>query len=86
MCLANAVTFRRDFHANVVHPKLKSKFNSYVIDFAVTGDKLDKLWVIELNPFLSSTSPCLFEWQLERPLLENGPFEFRYVINGVFRV
>ena len=66
----------KQFHKNVIHNKLKHKFSSYVIDFAITGNKI---WVIELNPFLSSTDGALFSWNTERNLLENGPFEARFV-------
>eukprot|EP00808_Paulinella_micropora_P007680 g61255.t1 len=33
--------------------------------------------VIELNPFLESTDGCMFSWQRERQLLEQGPFTVR---------
>lgn len=33
--------------------------------------------LIELSPFLPCTGPALFKWSTDRPLLENGPFEFR---------
>eukprot|EP00457_Paulinella_chromatophora_P003868 gb/GEZN01003876.1/.p1 GENE.gb/GEZN01003876.1/~~gb/GEZN01003876.1/.p1 ORF type:complete len:466 (+),score=88.26 gb/GEZN01003876.1/:52-1449(+) len=33
--------------------------------------------VIELNPFLETTDGCLFSWQKERSILEQGPFTFR---------
>jgi hypothetical protein len=51
---------------------------SYVIDFALTGENLSQIWVIELNPFLPTTDGALFSWERERSLLENGPYEFRY--------
>eukprot|EP01043_Picozoa_sp_COSAG02_P056202 COSAG02_NODE_6631_length_3449_cov_1.855821_3_plen_364_part_00 len=34
----------------------------YIIDFAITGQALDQVLVIEINPGLSSTSGCLFDW------------------------
>ena len=66
-----------EFFSNVVHPRLASKFSSYVIDFAVTGENYDKLYVIELNPFLSSTDSSLFSWKTDEDILRNGPYEFR---------
>merc|ERR1711879_366873 len=55
------------------HEKLKS----YIVDFALTGDDFEKVWVVELNPFLTSTSPNLFSWAKDSEVLYNGPFEFR---------
>ncbi len=43
-----------------VKPKFSTLDFSYIIDFAVTKDKI---WVIELNPFLETTDGCLFSWQ-----------------------
>jgi hypothetical protein len=41
---------------------------------------VSQVFVIELNPFLSTTDAALFSWEHERPILEgkaiNG-FEFR---------
>jgi hypothetical protein len=34
----------------------------YIIDFAIVGEALDEVLVIEINPGLSSTSGCLFDW------------------------
>eukprot|EP00455_Lapot_gusevi_P009699 TRINITY_DN14358_c0_g1_i3.p1 TRINITY_DN14358_c0_g1~~TRINITY_DN14358_c0_g1_i3.p1 ORF type:complete len:344 (-),score=101.32 TRINITY_DN14358_c0_g1_i3:104-1135(-) len=64
------------FFAEKVVPRL-SKFNKYVVDFAVVGPNLDQIYVIELNPFLPSTDSALFSWREESALLENGPFDFR---------
>eukprot|EP01052_Picozoa_sp_SAG31_P017395 SAG31_NODE_1188_length_9481_cov_14.760819_4_plen_440_part_00 len=66
----------RSFFAAEIIPKLVG-FSSYIIDFAVTGASFEKLWVIELNPFMSSTDGCLFSWEHDREILENGPFELR---------
>eukprot|EP01102_Stenamoeba_stenopodia_P008490 TRINITY_DN2443_c0_g1_i1.p1 TRINITY_DN2443_c0_g1~~TRINITY_DN2443_c0_g1_i1.p1 ORF type:complete len:348 (-),score=92.64 TRINITY_DN2443_c0_g1_i1:24-1067(-) len=65
------------FFETTVKSKLQSAFKEYVIDFAICGENLDKVWVIELNPFIYTTDGCLFSWQHERHILENGPFEFR---------
>lgn len=68
----------REFFYSRVAPKLEHHFKEYVVDFAVCGEKLDQIWVIELNPFAFTTDACLFSWQYERELFENGPFQFRY--------
>jgi len=49
---------------------------SYIIDFIVLEDKI---MVIELNPFAKETGPGLFDWIKDKEIIENGPFEFRYV-------
>jgi len=78
----NIVKSITDHFYDVALPKLKRKFTSYIIDFALV--KLDsahggyKIWIIELNPFLPTTDGCLFSWEKERNILENGPFEYRY--------
>jgi len=68
-----------NFFYQTVAPNL-SRFDRYVVDFALVKtneDVYDQVYVIELNPFLSSTDAALFSWQTELVLLENGPFEFR---------
>ncbi|KAK7109019.1 uncharacterized protein [Littorina saxatilis] len=59
------------FYKNSIRPKLQaSKFEeNFIIDFAI-GSKDDKVWVIEINPFLITTDAALFSWQHERHLLE----------------
>ena len=64
----------RDFYEQKISPLLSPKLQSYIIDFALARAKV---WVIELNPFYETTDGCLFSWQRERSILENGPFEFR---------
>lgn len=50
----------------------------YIIDLAITGEALDKVLVIEINPGLSSTSGCLFDWVKDKKTIYDGdPFEFR---------
>jgi hypothetical protein len=68
----------QDFFYAKIAPKIMGHFDEYVVDFAITGDDLSQVWVIELNPFEFTTDACLFSWQTERSLFENGPFEFRY--------
>ena len=70
-------TLIQSFFALEVEPKLRSTFKEYVVDFAVVGPNLDKVYVIELNPFLYTTDGALFSWSNERAILEHGPFEFR---------
>jgi hypothetical protein len=48
------------FFYNEVEPKLREKFDDYVIDFALLGDDLEHPWVIELNPFLYTTGSLLY--------------------------
>ena len=55
-------------------------FQDMVVDVAVTGDVYHqpKLWVIELNPYLSSTDGALFSWTHDLDLLTGKlPFELR---------
>lgn len=71
-----------NFFYDVALPRVKSSFSAYIIDFALVKSDSEpsgfKIWVIELNPFLPTTDGCLFSWERERAILENGPFEFRY--------
>jgi hypothetical protein len=65
------------FFNESISPCLSGHFESYVIDFAMTGfdesrPGVERLWVIELNPFMETTDGCLFSWQHERHLLEGG--------------
>lgn len=53
------------------------KLQSYIVDFALTGDNLEEIWVIELNPFLDTTSPILFSWTRDNTVLREGPWDFR---------
>ncbi|XP_052091825.1 cell division cycle protein 123 homolog [Mytilus californianus] len=77
----------REFFNSVVKPRLKAGkyfLQNFVIDFAVTssGKKgaLDKLWVIEINPFLNTTDGALFSWEKERDILEGKQgFQVRIV-------
>jgi len=48
--------------------------NSYVIDFLVL---IDRVLVIELNPFHAGAGAALFNWKTDRERFLNGPFEFR---------
>eukprot|EP01130_Rhizamoeba_saxonica_P011128 TRINITY_DN460_c0_g1_i2.p1 TRINITY_DN460_c0_g1~~TRINITY_DN460_c0_g1_i2.p1 ORF type:complete len:266 (+),score=54.56 TRINITY_DN460_c0_g1_i2:190-987(+) len=54
----------------------KIKLDNYIIDFAVNGDDV---FIVELNPYSSTTGSCLFDWGEDQAIFENGPFEFRYV-------
>jgi len=51
--------------------------DSYIIDFVVFDDMSIK--IVELNPFSRTTGPCLFDWQADKDLLENGPLSMRVV-------
>jgi len=66
-----------DFFETKCKPALQSKFTEYIIDFGITGNLLDKVWVIELNEFMDTTDGCMFNWAQERHILENGPLQFR---------
>eukprot|EP00455_Lapot_gusevi_P046612 TRINITY_DN615_c0_g2_i1.p1 TRINITY_DN615_c0_g2~~TRINITY_DN615_c0_g2_i1.p1 ORF type:complete len:356 (-),score=134.55 TRINITY_DN615_c0_g2_i1:205-1272(-) len=72
-----------DFFHTRVAPRLSALYPKYIVDFALSGfdpahPEATTVYVIELNPFLNTTDSCLFSWERERDLLENGPFEFRY--------
>jgi len=56
--------------------KDKVKIKDYLVDWAVTPN-LDKVYVIELNPFTEDSAACMFHWYDDRKLLNEGPFEFR---------
>ena len=60
-----------------IKPRLAGQVDDYIVDFALTGDDFATCWVVELNPFLSSTSPNLFSWTKDIRVLCDGPFEFR---------
>jgi len=57
-----------------------------VIDFAVelstkgqNRSTIDKIWVIELNPFFQQTGACLFHWACDSEILHHGPFQSRFI-------
>ncbi|KAL8624104.1 hypothetical protein ACOMHN_036107 [Nucella lapillus] len=70
------------FYNESVKPKLQAgKFvDSFIIDFAI-GSQDDRLWVIEINPFMVTTDAALFSWEHERPLLqgEGQGLQFRII-------
>ena len=43
------------------------------------ADAMDRgdIVVIELNPFLPSTGPCLYSWTIDADVLAHGPFSYR---------
>lgn len=49
---------------------------NYVVDFFVG---LEKVYLIEINPFHNGAGACLFTWREHREVFMNGPFEFRVV-------
>lgn len=71
-----------------------SYLGSYIVDFAVIGDRV---WVLELNPFVSTlylfilfikflnftkdeyTGTGLFSWEAHKQRLRNGPFKFAII-------
>ena len=61
------------FVNDVVMPMLPAgpEFDDAVVDVAITGDAFTNptMWVIELNPFLSSTDGALFSWSHDLALL-----------------
>ena len=65
------------FH-HTIKPLLDDSHSHYVIDFALTGENLDRMYVIELNPYVTSTHSGLFSWTEDEDLLRNGPFECRF--------
>ncbi|XP_050418437.1 uncharacterized protein LOC126831840 isoform X1 [Patella vulgata] len=66
------------FYKEEVKTRITTKFpQHFIVDFAVCKDKI---WVIEINPFLVSTDSGLFSWEHERHLLEGKEgFQFRIV-------
>jgi len=73
----------REFFAAELKASLDPAHKDYVIDFALTapgrgcGDD-EKIWVIELNPFLETTDGCLFSWKRDSDVLNgHAPFEMR---------
>merc|ERR1712130_593953 len=62
----------------VVKPLLDDTYSNYVIDFALTGDSYEQIYVIELNPYVSSTHSGLFCWSSDENLLKSGPLECRF--------
>eukprot|EP00040_Diaphanoeca_grandis_P041754 m.263444 g.263444 ORF g.263444 m.263444 type:complete len:365 (+) comp50435_c0_seq1:183-1277(+) len=70
----------RDFFKRNITSALKQTFDDYIVDFAIThlGEENQKIWVIELNPFLETTDGCLFSWKTDRDTLEGrNDFEMR---------
>lgn len=84
------------YFAERVRPRLGSAFDAsgYVVDFALCGkfdplaidvdeeQLMDRIRVIELNPFAPTTDGALFAWHSEGRLLAGedpsaSPFEFR---------
>lgn len=59
-----------------------AQFSSFVVDFALTGGRWhfdavaanepERVYVIELNPFLTSTDGALFSWRHDGDTLRNG--------------
>lgn len=49
---------------------------SSVQAFPISAD-MEIIKVIELNPWQDTTDACMFSWQRDRHILENGPFECR---------
>jgi hypothetical protein len=80
-----------DAFERTIRARLAPKFDSYVVDFALTGGRFafdaaaaadaERVWVIELNPFASSTDGALFSWRNDSAVLLGGdgtaPIEFR---------
>eukprot|EP01129_Flabellula_baltica_P014870 TRINITY_DN725_c0_g2_i1.p1 TRINITY_DN725_c0_g2~~TRINITY_DN725_c0_g2_i1.p1 ORF type:complete len:351 (-),score=83.32 TRINITY_DN725_c0_g2_i1:33-1031(-) len=51
--------------------------DDYIIDFVWIPEEGIK--IVELNPYSQTTGPGLFDWRKDKHILENGPFEFRYI-------
>ena len=57
-----------------------------VIDFAVCRTKV---YLVEFNPWGSSSRGSLFDWVKDEQILINGPCEFRYLkepLNNIFEL
>ena len=68
------------FFKERVQPALCDHFQDYIVDFALTGSKWkdaqcceseeeERVWVIELNPYLESSDAALYSWKTDRDLL-----------------
>lgn len=68
-------TLLRVFYEEKIRPLISDVYTDCVVDFTVTSD--GKVYVIEINPFLSTTDGALFSWEKERKVLKEGPFEMR---------
>ena len=55
-----------------VSNQLAARYSALVIDFAIVDNEAV---IVELNPFDESTDACLFNWTLNKTLLEEGPVE-----------
>ena len=55
---------------------MRSILSKGVIDFAVCENKV---YLIEINPWGSSTRGSFFDWGRDEQILINGPCEFRYL-------
>jgi len=73
-----------NFFYHVFKPRLADKKDlaegDYVIDFVALEDRV---LVLELNQFKSTTGPGLFDWEKDHKVLFEGPFEFRVLTQPV---
>jgi D123 len=63
----------RDFFYSEMRDNID--LDHYVIDFAVT--KTDRVVLVELNHFKSTTSSALFDWTRDSEIMHHGPYTFR---------
>ena len=56
---------------------LKAFLKDLELKIASKFPDFSQIYMIEINPFVDSTSPCLFDWKNDINILLNGPFEFR---------
>eukprot|EP01105_Mastigella_eilhardi_P021340 TRINITY_DN5162_c0_g1_i1.p1 TRINITY_DN5162_c0_g1~~TRINITY_DN5162_c0_g1_i1.p1 ORF type:complete len:178 (-),score=40.68 TRINITY_DN5162_c0_g1_i1:45-578(-) len=68
---------QRVLHFYEEHIRDLLPMDDYVVDFAVMDKTTIK--VIELNPFGPTTGGGLFDWKVDRAIIENGPFTIRVV-------
>lgn len=74
----------QNFFKDSVKPKLSIPGfpQDFVIDFAICKEDGDimKIWVIEINPFISTTDGAMFSWEIEYEMLTGKQgFHFRIV-------
>eukprot|EP01124_Arcella_intermedia_P028267 TRINITY_DN5706_c0_g1_i1.p1 TRINITY_DN5706_c0_g1~~TRINITY_DN5706_c0_g1_i1.p1 ORF type:complete len:352 (-),score=88.10 TRINITY_DN5706_c0_g1_i1:21-1076(-) len=60
-----------EFFDKKVKEQLAPKYKKYVIDYGFEPESLERVWVVEVNPFLPTTSSVLFDWGNDADLL-NG--------------
>eukprot|EP01126_Amoeba_proteus_P036754 TRINITY_DN3755_c0_g2_i7.p1 TRINITY_DN3755_c0_g2~~TRINITY_DN3755_c0_g2_i7.p1 ORF type:complete len:356 (+),score=68.43 TRINITY_DN3755_c0_g2_i7:131-1198(+) len=70
----NSVKIKKEllnFFTTHVKDQLAQKYTHYVVDYGFEPGSLDRVWVVEVNPFMPTTGSVLFDWAKDADLL-NG--------------